>query len=240
MAARGTYGHNDAVKIFLPVVSEQNNPERLTEGIAADGAFTQWELTSGVLTKYYATVGPIAAPLDAVFALIRQHDIKAGDIEEIHADCTRRTAIFNNPKPDTDHTARASLPYCIAVAACTRDPALLLGPAYQPSMLANAEFQAMARRVRITANEDYERQYPARSLCRITITLRGGAQYSLEVDRTANPRYLKPSDADIESKFRLIAEPVLGKVGADRVVALVSRIDTLPDVRELVDALRPR
>lgn len=239
MANRGTYGHNDAVKIFLPVISDQNSPERLTEGITSDGVFTQWELTSGVLTKYYATVGPIAAPLDAAFALIKEHDIRAEDITEIHADCTRRTAIFNNPQPETDHTARASLPYCMAVAVCTRDSALLLGPAYQPHMLANPEFQAMAQRVRITQNDDYEGQYPARSLCRITIKLRNGVTHDLEVDRTANPRYLKPSDADIEDKFRLIATPVLGKRGADHVVALVSRIESLPNVRELVDALRP-
>ena len=240
MAARGTYGHNDAVRIFLQVISDQNNPERLTEGIAPDGSFSQWELTSGVLTKHYATVGPIAAPLDAVFALMTAHDIRADDIEEIHADCTRRTAIFNEPHPKTDHTARASLPYCLAVAACTRDPALLLGPAYQPEMLANVQFQGMAKRVRITQNEDYERQYPARSLTRVTIILRGGVSHSIEVDRTANPRYLNPSDADIEGKFCMIATPVLGQVGTDRVIALVSRMETLPDVNELVDALRPR
>ena len=62
---------------------------------------------------------------------------------------------------------------------------------------------------------------------------------SIEVDRTANPRYLNPSDADIEGKFRLIATPVLGQAGTDRVIALVSRMETLPDMSALVDALKP-
>ncbi len=210
MAARGTQGTAETVGIWLPVISEQNHPERLTEGIAADGSFTQWELLSGVLTKYYATVGPIAAPLDATFSLIQQHDIQPDDVVEIHADCTRRTAIFNNPAPVSDHTARASLPYCVAVAICTRDAAQLLGPAYQPERLNDATVLAMAARVRITQNDDYERQYPARSLCRVTLRLKSGVAHSIEVDRTENARYLNPTDADIEAKFRLIATPVAG------------------------------
>lgn len=239
MASRGTRGTRESVNLWLPVISEQNYPERLTEGIAEDGRFTQWELLSGVLTKYYATVGPIAAPLDATFQLIHEHNIRAGDIEEIHADCTRRTAIFNDPHPQSDHTARASLPYCLAVAVCTRDPAQLLGPAYQPRRLGDPQLRDMAKRVRITRNDDYESQYPARSLCRVTIRLRSGASHSVEIDRSEIMRYLKPTDADIEGKFRLIATPVLGARKTGRVVELVGGLERLDDIRELMEALQP-
>ena len=73
----------------------------------------------------------------------------------------------------------------------------------------------------------------------MTITLRGGVSHSIEVDRTANPRYLNPSDADIEGKFCMIATPVLGQAQADAVVRLVSRLETLSDIGELMQALRP-
>ncbi len=59
----------------------------------------------------------------------------------------------------------------MAVAICTRDAAQLLGPAYQPDALANKAYRDMAEKVRVTENEDYERQYPARSLARITLRL---------------------------------------------------------------------
>ncbi len=65
-----------------------------------------------------------------------------------------------------------------------------------------------------------------------------GRQFSMEYDRNAHGRYLKPTDDDIEDKFRRIATPVLGKLKTERVVTLVRKLDTLPDVRELVDALR--
>ena len=239
MAARGTKGNPDAVRIWLPAISEQNHPERLTEGISADGRFEQWELLSGVVTKYYATVGPIAAAIEATFRLIAAHDIDAARVAEVHAECSRRTAIFNEPHPKTDHAARGSLPHCLAVALLTRDPAHLLGPAYRPDALRDERTRALAAKVRVTENPDYERQYPARSLVRVTIAMSDGARHSVEVDRSEIGRYLEPTDEDIEGKFRMIAAPVLGAAKTGAVVAMVRKMETLPDVRSLVASLIP-
>lgn len=239
MAARGAEGNPDALNIWLPVIAEKNHPERLTEGITEAGAYTQWELLSGVVTKYYGTVGPFAAPLEALFRLISKYQISGSDVDEVHVDCPRRTAIFNKPHPESDHTARASLPYCVAVALHTGDAGQLLGPAYKPERLSDPQVWALAERVRITQNEDYEAQYPARSLARVTVKMRHGASYSLEVDRSEIKRYLTPSDADIEEKFRLIATPVLGQKKTDAVVSLAWRLEMLPDLRDLMRALQP-
>ena len=239
MAARGTKGNPDAVRIWLPVISERNHPERLTEGISGEGHFEQWELLSGVVTKYYATVGPIAAAIEATFRLIAQHDIDPERVVEVHAECSRRTAIFNEPHPQTDHAARASLPHCLAVALLTRNPAQLLGPAYRPEALHDARTRSLAAKIRVTENPEYERQYPARSLVRITIRLAGGAVHSLEVDRSEIGRYLDPTDEDIEDKFRMIATPALGAAKAESVIGMVRRLETLPDVRGLIESLMP-
>lgn len=238
MAARGTEGMRDIVGGWLPVISDETHPDRLTEGIAPDGTFKQWELLSGILTKHYATVGPLTTALDATFDLITRNDVKPDDIAEIHVDCMRRTAIFNTRHPETEIAARASLPYCLALAVCTRDRGQLLGPGFRPEMLADKAIWAAAEKVRITENEDYERQYPEHSRARVTLRLHNGKSCSQEDDRSARRRYLTPTDADIEEKFRLIATPVLGKSKTDKVVALVGRLETLSDVRELVEALR--
>jgi 2-methylcitrate dehydratase PrpD len=98
---------------------------------------------------------------------------------------------------------------------------------------------AAAEKVRITENEEYERLYPARSLARVTITLKNGKSYSQEDDRSARPRYLTPTDADIEKKFRQVATSVLGAAKTDKVVSLALKLETLNDVGELVQALKP-
>jgi 2-methylcitrate dehydratase PrpD len=240
MAARGVTGMRDIAKGWLPVIADEAHPERLTEGVAAgNDGFEQWEISSGILTKHYATVGPLTAALDATFDLIGKHGICADDIGEIHVDATKRTAIHDTRHPESEIAARASLPYCLAVAVCKKDPALLLGPAFRKEMLADRAVWAAADKVRITQNDDYERQYPARSLAKVTIGLKNGKSFSQEEDRSARPRYLTPTDADIERKFRLIANPVLGAANADKVVTLVRNLETLRDSSELVRALKP-
>jgi 2-methylcitrate dehydratase PrpD len=239
MAWRGVKGMRDVNKGWIPVISSENFPERLTEGIRPDGTFEQWELLSGIVTKHYATVGPLQAALDATFDLIEEHDIRADDIAEIQVDIMRRSAIFFDViHPLNEVAARASLPYCIAVAVCTRDRGQLLGPCYRDNMLRNKEVSAAADKVKMTLNDDYQRQYPARSLARVTLVLHDGRSVSLEVDRTARRRYLTPTDADIEEKFRLISTPVLGETKASRVVQLVRGLESLSDLRELIEALR--
>lgn len=239
MAARSVKGMRDVVKGWLPVLADKTLPERLTEGIRPDATFEQWEILSGVLTKHYATVGPLTASLDATFDLVTRNNIDAEDIGEIHVEAMRRTALFNTRHPDTDVAARASLPYCLAVAVCRKDPASLLGPAFREELLQDKAIWAAAEKVRITENEEYERRYPAQSLARVTITLNDGRSFTQEEDRSARGRYLTPTDDDIERKFRLIAVPVLGQAKSEKVIALVRGLETLRDIGELVEALAP-
>jgi 2-methylcitrate dehydratase PrpD len=124
------------------------------------------------------------------------------------------------------------------VAVKTRDPSQWLGPAFRAEILNDPVIRGLASKVRITENEDYERQYPARSLAYVTYKLKDGRQFEMEDDRNAHGRYLTPTDDDIEDKFRRIAAPILGTAKTERVVALVSKLETLPDVRELIDALK--
>ena len=97
----------------------------------------------------------------------------------------------------------------------------------------------MADKVVITENAEYERVYPAQSLARSTLFLKNGKQVTAEVDRSARGRYLTPTDADIENKFRVIATPVLGQAKTDRVVHLVQNLETLKDTKALIEALTP-
>ncbi len=238
MAARGVKGMRNVIGGFLPVLADKTLPERLTEGISDDAKFTYWEVADGIVTKHYATVGPLFASLDAMFDLIAEHKLRAADVSEIHVDAMKRTAVFNTVHPDNDVAARASLPYCLAVALHQQDRAALLGPAFHPEVLRDAAIRSTASKVKITENEDYERQYPARSLARVTLKLANGKTVSAEVDRSERGRYLTPTDADIEEKFRLLVTPVLGKKKADTLVGLMQRFETLPDMQAVIDALR--
>jgi hypothetical protein len=84
-----------------------------------------------------------------------------------------------------------------------------------------------------------ERPDDPRSLAKIAVALRDGRTYSLEVDRSEIGRYLTPTDADIEQKFRLIAAPVLGERKTSRVVELAFDMEHVSDIGELMKCLQP-
>jgi 2-methylcitrate dehydratase PrpD len=241
MAAAGIGGMREIVEGWLPIVTTTNWPERLSEGIRADGSFEQYEILSGIITKHYSTVGPLTSALDATFDMILDHGIKADDVVEIEAECMKRTAVFNTVHPTNEVTARASLPYCLAVALLTGDRGQLVGPAFRQEMLNNKAVHDIAQRVRIVENEEYERQYPAKSLARVTLKLKDGTSHSKEVDRSTRGRYLTPTNQDIESKFRLITEPILGVAAASRIVDKVWNLETMKNVSGLVkDLILPK
>jgi 2-methylcitrate dehydratase PrpD len=238
MAAQGVEGMRDIAGGWLPVVADKHHPERLTEGVSENDTFERWDTAESVVTKYHATVGPAAAPLDAICDLIVANDIRAEDIEEIELTVMRRAAtFFCDPNPANEIAARASLPYCLAAAAVLRDPAALLGRAFRPEILTHPLVRDLAGRVRVVISEEYERRYPVQSLARVALRLRDGKQYDQERDRHLDTRYSKPTDADIKSKFRLIATPVLGSGPTDRIVNLAFALDTAPGIGEIMKCL---
>ena len=166
MCSSDLKGMRNVIGGFLPVIADKTLPTRLTEGIGDDGKFTYWEVADGIVTKHYATVGPLFASLDAMFDLVAAHGLKANDVAAITVDAMKRTAVFNTVHPDNDVAARASLPFCLAVALHQQDQAALLGPAFRPEVLRDPAIRATASKVKIVENDDYERQYPARSLAR--------------------------------------------------------------------------
>ena len=112
MAARGVKGMRDVIKGWLPVIAEPSASRAPDRGRAGGrGRLRPVGATSGIVTKHYATVGPLTASLDATFDLINKHGISAEDISEIHVDAMKRTAVFNTRHPKNEIAARASLPY---------------------------------------------------------------------------------------------------------------------------------
>jgi 2-methylcitrate dehydratase PrpD len=239
MAARGVTGMRHIGTAWLPVMSEEVHAQRLTEGLADDGGYAHFELLNGLVTKFFATVGPAAGPLEALFRIIGAHGVRHEAVEAIEVECTKRAALFDARHPQGEVTARTSLPYAIAAAVYTGDEAALLGPAFRLEVVRNPVLAALEDRVRIVENLDFERQYPARSLARVTVTLRDGRSFSEQVDRAGPGRYLFPTDEDIALKFRRIAAPVLGAGSCNRVIELASRFDELASCGELMAALQP-
>jgi 2-methylcitrate dehydratase len=139
--------------------------------------------------------------------------------------------------PATRETADHSIPYCVAAA-------LLDGTVTEASFSArrirDARISALIERTTIREDPAYTRLHPHEWPCRIELSLRGGEK------RTAQARYFKGhamrplSDAEVELKFRELAEPLLGLRGADSVLATAWKLEQLADVGELLKLFKFR
>ena len=139
--------------------------------------------------------------------------------------------------PATRETADHSIPYCVAAA-------LLDGTVTEASFSArrirDARISALIERTTIREDPAYTRLHPHEWPCRIELSLRGGEK------RTAQARYFKGhamrplSDAEVELRFRELAEPLLGLRGADSVLATAWKLEQLADVGELLKLFKFR
>jgi len=104
--------------------------------------------------------------------------------------------------------------------------------------LADPALQALAARVRVVPDESLE-QYPGRWPHRVTVVLRDGRRLAARSDYPPGGADHPLSPDAVEAKFRSLAAPVLGAAGAERLLASVRELDTVPDVRSLAPLLGP-
>jgi 2-methylcitrate dehydratase PrpD len=74
--------------------------------------------------------------------------------------------------------------------------------------------------------------------CVVTVKLKDGRTLNRTGDVSQPLRDLPLQQSKLERKFRHLATPALGEAGADEVIALVGRLETLPDLRALVALCR--
>jgi 2-methylcitrate dehydratase PrpD len=74
----------------------------------------------------------------------------------------------------------------------------------------------------------------------ITLTTTDGRTHHLFVEHAIGSLERPMTDANLESKFRGLAHPVLQAAATDKLIALCWRADTLADITEIARAAVPR
>ncbi|MDQ7849515.1 MAG: hypothetical protein RB148_04475, partial [Armatimonadota bacterium] len=140
---------------------------------------------------------------------------------------------ISRPRSPTD--AQFSVPYTVAVMLLDGR----LGPdAFTPERLTDSRTLALADRVRVTVDPDFEAAYPQQLGAAVTITVTDGRSLEARVDRPRGDPGRPLTEEELREKFHLLSEPALGR---DRTMALGALIDALPEldsVRSLTALLR--
>jgi 2-methylcitrate dehydratase PrpD len=229
MVAHGFTGVDDVFsgeRSFFVAYGRQPDPGRLVRDLGRT-----YEIVNTSI-KRWPVGSPIQAPLDSLLELIRQHRVRAADVDRVvvRVDHQGANTTGNRAMPDI------SMEHLCAVMLL--DGTVTFESAHDVRRLRDPQVLALRRRVELRGDDGLTAAMPSRqgivelrltdgrSLRHHTTAVRGTAQ---------NPM----TRAEVEDKCRHLMAPVLGARRARALCAAVWRIETLTDARRLRPLLAP-
>ncbi|MBI4195076.1 MAG: MmgE/PrpD family protein [Betaproteobacteria bacterium] len=202
------------------------NWERLLEGLGR-----RFEI-SHVYFKPYPCCRHYHSVIDGIRELRRKHGIRAEDVEHVEAGLYA-VGVHGHDHKHCDNLldAQMSAPCAAALALVDGEVA---ASHFLPESLDRPAVRAMIQRVDARLDEECERIYPGRRSGAVHIVMRDGRKFDLRVldprGEASNPM----SDADLEGKFIVNCEPIIGRTRCDRLLGKVWQFDALADVSEML------
>ena len=133
--------------------------------------------------------------------------------------------------PKSRETADHSMPYTVALA-------LTYGQVHQSHFdeqyFRDPQLLDLTNRVTVAGSEEADRRAPEAMLCELDIVTRGGERYSAEVPYHRG-HYKNPmSDAEVEAKFRSLAQDLLSPGQTDALLAKLWNLEQVEDIGEVL------
>jgi 2-methylcitrate dehydratase len=134
-------------------------------------------------------------------------------------------------EPATRESADHSMPYTVAVA-------LIHGTVeehhFDDRHRNDPQVRALTRRVKVQVWEEANRRMPEAMLCRVTVLTRSGTAHSAEVDYHKGHWKNPMSEAEIEEKFRKLAQGTLAPARIGRLLECLWNLESSTDAGEVV------
>ncbi len=213
---------------YLTVYSDTPNAARLTDGLGKT-----WE-TLNVGYKPHASVTSIHTALDGLSEIMRDHNLKAGDIAKLETGLSPMTHVHCawEYKAQGVTAAQMNLFYGLAVTALD---GMAFTEQYKQSRLNDPAIFDFISRVSAFVDPEIEKMgAPYRHAARVRVTARDGRviEKLLHHRRGSPENPLKPED--IEYKFRHVVSGCVAKADIDQMVKLAASLDKMSDVSALI------
>ncbi len=217
LAAAG-FGGPDAVfdhgHTVFRAFSRGPRPELLIAGLGE-----RWDGVMELAIKPYASVSFLHPALDALLALVHEHDLRPDDIDRLTLRFPRAGVHCVDGNPLKSHCAQYILP--IAVAA--REVAV--ADLFEDRRQSDAQVAALALRTEVVADDALDALFPNAYASIIEIRTADGRTLERRNDIARGYPETPLGDEELAKKFRQLA----GSVAApERVAALEGALATLP------------
>ena len=207
------------------------DPEAVIEGLGGPGPLriqqNYFKLHACCLYNHPA--------LDGMQHILNRQSFAASDVERIEVLAPPLASIMTDPAPPNMLAAKFSLPYAIA-ATVTQGATDVT--AFYEDKITNTETLDLAQRVSVSADPEMDLRrydYPA---ARVTVSLNNGRILNESVVAHHGDHLNPASPEELRAKFSFLTKDSLSPDRMSEIIETVSRLEELPDIRELTALLR--
>jgi 2-methylcitrate dehydratase len=205
---------------------------RLETGSTADGH--GWMITNCGM-KSFPIEALMHSPVSATLQIVKDNDLKPEDITEVRIESIARAAdILSDPAkydPQSKESADHSLPYSIAAAVTDR---MVTPKQFKDERLWDERLRAQMKKVKVVANDEFERAFPAKQCTRVTITTSDGRKLSAERDFPKGDPRDPMTLAELDEKFAALAEAVMSEARRAELKQTIFDLENCADVGKLM------
>ncbi len=232
LAAKGFSGPRTVFEgkagLFRSLLGDGNyDLEQLVSGLGRD-----WQaLSTGV--KRFPCCHRTHAQIEIALALRSTHGIVASEIDAV--ECTADSlavALVCEPwaekvRPQTEYGAKFSLPYCVAAALVKGRIGI---QEFDPDAVGDEEILRLAKKMTYRVDEKLD---PAEVPGGVKIRMKNGDVFEAVKERDSFAQW-----PEIRDKFMQNTSARLGDATADRIAAMVEKLEELPDIGGLMQQFR--
>jgi 2-methylcitrate dehydratase PrpD len=206
--------------------SDGGKPEVVVAGLGREWLLHQ------IALRLWPAASSIQTAMTGLFALVERHDLKPDDIAELRVGLSQTVYDMHGTLPWNDKfKALLSAPYVMGIIVHDRRCWL---DQFEPRRYQDAAVDRFTRE-RVTVSADPSLQGTAAT---VEVRMHNGIVHTDRRDCAKGDPGDPLTRAEIQRKLRIAAEGKLPAAQIARVIALVDRLETLADVRELAAALR--
>ncbi len=219
---------------FCRVYADKVDLDRITDGLGQEFEITRTDM------KPYPSCRQTNAPVDLALELKRKHQIAPEDIREIKL--ITYDYVLNCPwLIDTDgfHSpleAMLNIPFCVAVALM--EERLNLDD-FTDEKVRDPQIRALTRKFVTVEDPSFSQTYPKERNNRLEITTQEGKTFTASSANAKGSTLYALTYEEVASKFKSLADAVIGQPKAEEIIRVVGALETVPDTRDLTKHLAP-
>jgi len=202
----------------------------------ADGLGTHWSIVDpGLTIKRYPCCGGNLRALDATAALLAEHDINVDDVERLEVDVHPDLLdIVRFHKPTDGFRGKFSIDYVLAAMLLDRRVDL---DSFSDAYCNAPRMRAALEKVVVNAHPEWPHDAASRRRSPVTIAMKDGRTFTRQVDKVRGSPGNPMTRGELVDKYRGCAARALDSDRLERSIAILETLETIPEVKTLVDKL---